>query len=125
MIVSDVGRTTSGSVSFARGHQFSVLALQAMMRNYSALLGEAFDVRSLLLQVAQRDEKWEIGVAVTGCLEHPVEDGLHSLPESVAPRLDDHATSHFGILGEIGRPNDLLIPFGKVLVALWRDGGLL
>ncbi len=125
MIVSDVGRTTSGSPSSPDGNQFALLTLQAMMGDDSALLGEAFDVRSLLLQVAQRDEKWEIGVAVTGCLEHPVEDGLHSLPERIPPRLDDHATSHFGILGEIGGPNDLLIPFGKVLVALWRDGGLL
>ena len=95
------------------------------MRDDRAFLGETFDVRGLLLQIAQRDEKREVGIAMAGCLEHPVEDRLHSLPQSVAPRLDDHAAAHFGILGEIGRPNDLLIPFGKILVARWRDGGLL
>ena len=125
MIVSDVGPHDERLGQLAGGHQFAVLALQAMMRHDGAFFGEAFDVRGLLLQIAQRDEEREVRVAVTGCLEHPVEDGLHSLPESVAPRLDDHAASHFGILGEIGRPNDLLIPFGKILVALWRDGGLL
>ena len=67
----------------------------------------------------------KVGVLVAGRLEHPVQDALDVLPQAVAPGLDDHAAAHFGILGEIGRSDDLLIPFGKVLLACRSDGGLL
>ena len=95
------------------------------MRDDRAFLGEALDVLGLLLQVAQRNEQREVGVLVAGGLEHPVEQPLHVLPERVAPRLDDHAAADVGVLGEIGRPDDLLIPLGKILLARWRDGVLL
>ena len=65
----------------------------------------------------------KVRVPVTGRLEHPVEGGLHALPKGVAPGLDDHAPSDFGVLGEIGRSDNLLIPFGKIFLACrsrWR-----
>ena len=54
---------------------------------------------------------------MAGRLEHPVERALHVFPDAVAPRLDDHAAAHVGVLGEVGRADDLLIPFGKIFVA--------
>jgi len=73
--------------------------------------------------VAERDEKREVGVAVAGGFEHAVKDGLHAFPERVAPRFDDHAAADFGIFGEVGGFDDLLVPLGKILVAAWRNGG--
>ena len=93
------------------------------MRDHRAFLGEAFDVLRLLLQVAQRNEEREIGVLVSGGLEHGVERALHVFPHAVAPRLDHHAAAHLGILRQIGGAHDLLIPFGKIFVAARGDGG--
>ena len=95
------------------------------MRYDGAFFGETLDVCGLLLKIAQRYKKREVGIAVTRGLEHPIEDRLHPLPQGIAPRFDDHATSNFGVFGEIGRPDDLLIPLGKVLLTCWRDGSLL
>jgi hypothetical protein len=50
---------------------------------------------------------------------------LHALPNGVAPGFDDHATSNFRVLGEIGRSDNLLIPFRKILLACRSNGGLL
>ena len=94
------------------------------MRHDGAFFGETFDVCGLLLKIAQRYKKREVGIAVTRGLEHPIEDRLHPLPQGIAPRFDDHAASNFGVFGEIGRPDDLLIPLGKILLAGWRDGSL-
>ena len=107
------------------GHEFSILRLEAVMGDDCAFLRETLDMRSLLLEVAQRNEEREVGVLVSRGLEHPVEHGLHPLPERVAGRLDDHATAHLGVLGEIRRADDLLIPLGKILVSPGRDGRLL
>ena len=105
MIVSQVGRTTSGSSSLPGGHELAVgSGLEAMMRDDGAFLGEALDVLGLLFQKAQRDEQREIGVLMAGLLEHPIEHALHVFPEGIAPRLDHHAAAHGGILGQIGRP---------------------
>ena len=96
-----------------------------MVRHDSALLGEALHVGGFLLKIAERDEKRKIRVLVSGCLEHPVQHGLHPFPEGIAPRLDNHAPPHFGVLGQIRRADDLLIPFWKILFPSRRDGCLL
>ena len=107
MIVSEVGRMTNGSASspgrdHLRGAVRLLLRLQAMMRDHGALRGEALGVLRLLLQIAQRDEQREVGVLVAGGLEHHVELALDVLPDAVAPRLDDHAAAHLGVLRHVG-----------------------
>ena len=63
MIVSEVGRTTSGSVSSAAGTRLAVgVLLQPVVRDDRHLLGEALDVLGLLGDVAERDEQREVGV---------------------------------------------------------------
>ena len=53
MIVSDVGRTISGSSSSPVGTQLAVRArFEAVVRDDRALLGEALDVRGFLLEEA-------------------------------------------------------------------------
>ena len=106
------------------GNEFAVLRFQAVMRHDGAFFGETLDVRGLLLEIAQRYEKREVGIAVAGGLEHSVQNRLHPLPQGIAPRFDDHTASNFGVFGEIGRPDDLLIPLGKIVLACWRDGSL-
>ena len=121
-------RCRANDERFVKGagrNELAVPCFQAVMRHDGAFLGEALDVCGLLLEIAQRYKKREVGIAVAGRLEHPVQDRLHPLPQGIAPRFDDHATSNFGVFGEIGRPDDLLIPLGKVLLTCWRDGSLL
>ena len=62
---------------------------------------------------------------MAGGLEHPIQSRLHVFPHRIAPRFDDHTPSNFGVFSKIGRPDDLLIPLGKILLACWRDGSLL
>jgi hypothetical protein len=125
MIVSEVGRTTSGSSSWLCGirHQLAVLGHQPVVGDHRALLGEALDVRRLLLEERQRDEQREVRVDVAGVLEHAVEDPLHVLPQRVAPRLDHHAAAHRRVLGQVGGLDDLLVPLGVVFGAGGDDGG--
>ena len=56
-------------------------------------------------------------------LEHLIELTLHVFPQSVAPRLDDHAAAHVAVLGHVGGADDLLIPLGEILVAAGINGG--
>ena len=56
MIVSLVGRTTSGSSSLPVGYQLAVgSGFEPVMRDDRAFLGKALDVLGLFLQVAQRE----------------------------------------------------------------------
>ena len=66
MIVSDVGRTISGSSSLASGSttQLAAFVLQPVVRDDRHLLGEALDVLGLLGDEAQRDEQREVAVVV-------------------------------------------------------------
>ena len=96
----------------------------AVMRHDGAFLGEAFDVLRFFREIAQRNEKREVGVLVPGRLEHGVELALHVFPDAVAPRLDHHAAAHVGRFGQLGRADDLLIPFGKIFLAPRGDRGL-
>ena len=109
----------------AGGHEFAIAGLQAVVRHDRALLGEALHMGGFLFKIAERDEERKICVLVSRRLEHPVEHSLHTLPERVAPGLDDHATPHLRVFGQIRRADDLLIPFWKILFPSRRDGCLL
>ena len=72
----------------------------------------------------ERNEEREISVLVTGSFKASVEIALDRFPNRKAPRLDHHAATGFGDLGQIGSANDLLVPLGKVLGAGRGDGCL-
>ncbi len=57
MMVSEVGRTTSGSSSLASGSGCSLpsIMLQAMMGDHRHLLGEAFDMLGFLGDEGERE----------------------------------------------------------------------
>ena len=97
--------------------------LQSCVGDDRAFLGEAFDVFRFLREITQRNEKREISVAMAGRAKHGVELTLHVFPNPVTPRSNHHATAHVRGLGQLRRADDLLIPFGKILVAPWRDRG--
>ena len=97
--------------------------LQPAVGDDRAFLGEAFHVGRFLREIAERNEKREIGVPVPGRLEHRVELTLHIFPDAVAPGPNHHAAADVGGLRHLGGANDLLIPFGKIFIAPRRDGG--
>ena len=86
------------------------------MRHHRALLGEALYVVGLLAEKRLGYEQREIGVLVTGILEHLVERPLHFLPDRIAVRLDDHAAAHGRILGQAGLHDQIVIPLGVVFL---------
>ena len=92
------------------------------MRHHRAFLGKAFDMGGFFFKIADRDEQRKIGVLVAGGLELRIKLVLDVFPETVAPRLDDHAAAHVGGFRHVGGAHDLLIPFGKILVAAGCDG---
>ena len=117
MIVSLVGRTMSGSSSLADGAGRRPPLPSGSSRwcvTTAHSLAKPSTCSRLLLQEAQRDEQREVGVLVPGGLEHRVEPPLDVLPDRVAPRLDHHAAADVGVLGQVGRLDDLLIPLGIV-----------
>ena len=107
------------------GHEFAIAEFKPVMRHHRAFLGEAFHMGGFFFQIAERDEERKIRVLVSGGLEHPVQHGLHALPQGVAPGLDHHASPHLRVLSQIRRADDLLIPFWKILFPPRRDGCLL
>jgi hypothetical protein len=70
------------------------------MGNDGTLRCESLDVLRLFSEIAYRDEEREIGILVPGVFEHPIELLLDVFPETVAPRLYDHAPPD--ILGVFG-----------------------
>ena len=120
MIVSLVGRTISGSSSCADGAGRSPPLPSGSSRwcvTTAHSLANPSTCSRFLLQEAHRNEQREVGVLVPGLLEHRVEPPLHVLPDRVAPRLDDHAAADVGVLGQVGRLDDLLVPLGIVFGA--------
>ena len=103
MMVSEVGRTISGSSSVGLGidHELAVDGFQPVMGDDRHFLGEAFDVAGLLRDEAHRDEQREVAVLVPGLLDALVERRLDQLPDALAPGLDDHAAAHRTGLGHI------------------------
>ena len=105
--VSLVGRTTSGSSSFAVGSgNQPTLAIthQPVVSDDRHLLGEALDVLGLLREIAERDEQRKIAILVPRRLDAVIKQPLHPLPDAIAPRPDDHAATHAALLGP-GRPS--------------------
>ena len=100
MIVSEVGRITSGSSSFS----------PPAVRHDGQLGGEAFDVLGFLLDEALGDEQGEVCVDVAGLLEEAVEPRLDVLPESVAAGPDHHAALHRRVVGELCIDDDVDVP---------------
>ena len=112
-------------VQLTRRHQSSIgYGFEPMMGDHGAFLGEAFDVLGFLLEKSLGDEERKLVVAMTGGLEHAIEDPLHLLPERVAPGLDDHAPSNRRVLSQISGSNHLLVPLGVVFSAGGSDCGL-
>ena len=100
MIVSEVGRTTSGSSSSLPPPWVTTAVSGAKPSTCSASRG----------QEALRDEQREVGVLVAGVLEHLVERALHLLPDGVAVRPDDHAAAHRAVVGQLGPGDQLVVP---------------
>ncbi len=92
MIVSDVGRTTSGSSS----------SLPPARVTTARFGREALDVLRLLRQEALGNEQREIGVEMTRRLEHLVQGRLHVLPDGVTGRADDHASADGAVVRQLG-----------------------
>src|SRR5205807_2115560 len=62
---------------------------------------------------------------MSGRAKHYVELTLHVLPNPVAPRANDHAPTHIAWFGQLGRTDDLLIPFRKIFIAPWTNRSFL
>ena len=125
MIVSEVGRTTSGSVSgLRRVSIFHLPRFEPRVGDYGAFFGEAFDVFGFFREITQRNKKRKIGVAMAGRAKHRIELALHVFPDPVAPRTNHHATAHVRGLSQFGGANHLLIPFRKIFVPPRRDRSL-
>lgn len=98
---------------------------EAVVGDDGAFGGKAFGVLGFFLQVGDGDEHGEVGVGVAGAFEFGVELLLDEFPDGVAPGFDDHAAADFGVFGEVGGFDDLLVPLGEVLGAGGRDCVLL
>jgi hypothetical protein len=111
-------------LQFADRAEFAIrTGLQPMVRYHRTLLGKPFDVFGFLLQEAERDKQGEIGVFMAGLFELPVQHPLDVFPDGITPLLNHHTAAHIGRLGQIGRPNHLLIPLGIIFHTCGRNGG--
>jgi len=93
---------------------FFIIHFQTRVGDDRAFLGEAFHVIRFTRQERLRDEDGEVGVRVTGVLEHAVQTRLHVLPKGVPIRADDHATANRGIVSQLGRLDDVQVPLGII-----------
>src|SRR5262249_33644214 len=92
-----------------------------MMRDNGAFLGKAGGHLLFAFEKGFRDKEREISVDVAGVLEHAVESALHSFPNRIAVRLDDHAATHIGVFRHAGILDDIEIPL-RVIDAAFGDG---
>ena len=97
--------------------------LQAVMRDNRAFFGEPFDVRRLLLDIADRNKQRKIGVLVARRLDHPVQLVLDIFPDAVAPWLDHHAASDIRVFREVSGADHLLVPLGEIFDSGRGEGG--
>src|SRR4029453_152869 len=104
-----------------RFHLSIPVDFQAGVRDDGAFFGEAFNVFRFLGEITQRNEKWEISIAMASGAKHGVELTLHVFPNSVTPGSNHHATAYVRGLSQLRRAVSLLIPLWKVLVAARRD----
>ena len=118
-----LGRRTNNQLFLQTGvrihdHPFSVgVVLQAVVGHHRALLGKALHVGGLLAEVALGNEEREVRVHVAGVLEHAVKHVLHALPNGKPVRLDDHASLHIAVLGEVRLHDEFVVPLAVIIVA--------
>jgi hypothetical protein len=60
---------------------------------------------------------------MAGGLDAVVEGALDGLPDGVAVRLDDHRPPDEAVLGQVGAPDHVAVPGGKVLVGTGKGTG--
>ena len=107
MIVSEVGRTTSGSASSSPPARVTSATSGAKPSTCSASC-----IRKLF-----GDEQREIGVLVAGLFDALIEPALDRLPDRVAMGLDDHAAAHWRVLAQPGLIDDIQVPLRIVCCA--------
>ena len=74
-------------IQFSRRDQSAIGAgLKPVVGDDGAFLGKPLDMLGFLLEETLGYEKGEVGVLVTGRLEHPIEHLLELLPEGATPR---------------------------------------
>ena len=88
---------------------------QAVVRHHGALFRESRHMFGLTAEEGLGDEQGEVGILVTGFLEHAVQDMLHLFPDGVSVRLDDHAAAHGGLFRKVGLHHEIVVPLGVVL----------
>jgi len=120
MIVSDVGRTTSGFLQLRLrvGDQRAVfIRNQAVMSDDRHFLCKSIDMRCLTFEIGKRYKNREIGILNSGRLDPVVHQALYSFPNAIAPRFDDHASTNARLFGQIGGGDNFLIPVGEIVLA--------
>ena len=121
------GTNDVGLGEFAAGDHFGFsgdgvfFCFETVVGDDGALGGKALGVLGFFFEIGEGDEEGEVGVFMAGGLEAAIEVALDGFPDGKAPRLDDHASSGFGIFSKVGGSDDLLIPLGKVLGAGGSD----
>ena len=90
--------------------------LAAGLSDHRELGREAFHMLLLALDEAHGDQKRKAGILVPSLLEHCIQGVLHGLPDSVAPRPNDHASAHRRVVSERGSQHDFAVPLGEVLL---------
>ena len=111
-----VHRVNNGFGSGADDQRLLELLSTAMGDN-RRLGREALHVLGFLVEKAFGDQQRKVRVLVTSVLEHRVELLLHPLPDAVPPRSDDHAPTHWRIVGKLGAQHHLVVPGAEILGA--------
>src|SRR5437763_4566728 len=93
------------------------MGFEAAVRDDCTFLSKAFDVLGFLREIAQRNEKWEVCIAVSSGAKHAIELPLHIFPDAIAPWADHHAAAHIRSLSQFRCTNHLLIPFREIFLA--------
>src|SRR5262245_35119447 len=70
----------------------------------------------LAFEEVHRYQQWKVRVLRARGLDAPVDLGLHSLPDRVAGRPDDHGPAGRTVLGQLRLGQDILVPPWEVLV---------
>ena len=99
----------------------SLVGLQTIVSNNGALLGEAFHMLGLAAEERLGDEQWEVGILHACFLETVVEQTLHLLPNGVAVWLDDHASTHVALFGQVGLHHQFVVPPRVILASLRKE----
>jgi hypothetical protein len=93
-------------------------SLKAIMGNNGTLLSKTLYVFCLTRKEALQDEQREISILNTRLLEHLVKLLIHLLPNRETVRLDDHTAANWGLLGQVGLYNQVVIPLTIIVSTL-------